>query len=137
MVAKTEGHPKEALDREREAHEELGMRVLVCGGRDYADRDLLFMALDTLKLTRGVIIIISGCARGADTLGIEWAEARGVAVARFPADWEKYRRAAGPIRNQQMLVEGKPDLVIAFPGGRGTADMVKRATTAGIETILV
>lgn len=128
VAAKTEGHPEEV-------HEQLGMRVLVCGGRDFADRELLFRSLDELRFARGVTVVISGCARGADTLGIEWAEARGVEVARFPADWEKYRRAAGPIRNQQMLDEGKPDLVIAFPGGRGTADMVRRATAAEIETI--
>jgi hypothetical protein len=111
------------------------MRVLVCGGRDYLDRDRLFMELDALRLARGVTVVISGCARGADTLGLEWAEARGIEVTRFPADWETHRRAAGPIRNQQMLDEGNPDLVIAFPGGRGTADMVRRATAAGIETI--
>jgi hypothetical protein len=111
------------------------MRVLVCGGRDFLDRDCLFVELDALRLSRGVTVIISGCARGADTLGLEWAKARGIEVARFPADWEKHRRAAGPIRNQQMLDEGRPDLVIAFPGGRGTADMVGRATAAGIETI--
>jgi len=111
------------------------MRVLVCGGRDYADSGRLFLELDALRLSRGITVVISGCARGADTFGIEWAEVRGIEVARFPADWEKHRRAAGPIRNQQMLDEGKPDLVIAFPGGRGTADMVRRATAAGIETI--
>ena len=113
------------------------MRVLVCGGRDFMDRTWLFRELDALRSDRGVTIIISGCARGADTLGIEWAEARGVEVARFPADWNTHGRAAGPIRNQQMLDEAKPDLVIAFPGGRGTADMVRRARAAGIELILL
>jgi hypothetical protein len=111
------------------------MRVLVCGGRGYADRDWLFRELDGLKLARGITVVISGCAPGADTLGIEWAELRNIEIARFPADWQKHGRAAGPIRNQQMLDEGRPDLVIAFPGGRGTADMVRRATKAGIETI--
>jgi len=82
-------------------------------------------------------MIISGCARGADTLGIEWAEAKGVEVARFPADWKTHGRAAGPIRNQQMLEEGKPDLVVAFPGARGTADMIRRARAAGVELILL
>ena len=113
------------------------MRVLVCGGRDYADRDWLFQELDALRLARGVNVVISGCARGADTLGLEWAEARGIEVAPYPADWDRHRRAAGPIRNQQMLDEGKPDLVIAFPGGRGTADMVKRATAVGVETVVI
>ena len=101
------------------------------------DRDWLFRELDALRSSRGVTIIVSGCARGADTLGIEWAEASGVEVARFPADWNTHGRAAGPIRNQQMLDEGKPDLVVAFPGGRGTADMARRARAAGIKLIVV
>jgi len=81
-----------------------------------------------------VTIVLSGCAPGADTLGTEWAEAKGIQVAR-PADWNTHGRAAGPIRNQQMLDEGKPELVVSFPGGRGTADMVRRVRAAGIEVI--
>ena len=53
--------------------------------------------------------------------------ANGVVVEEFKADWDKFGRAAGPIRNAQMLREGKPDLVVAFPGGRGTANMVAQA----------
>lgn len=101
------------------------------------DRMWLFRVLDELRYSRGVTVTISGCARGADMLGIEWAEANGIEVARFPADWDTHGRAAGPIRNQQMLDEGKPDLVVAFPGGRGTADMVRRTKAAGIELILL
>ncbi len=55
----------------------------------------------------------------------------------IPADWDKFGKGAGPIRNQQMIDEGKPDLVVAFPGGTGTADMVKRAKKHGIEVIEV
>jgi len=76
--------------------------------------------LDAFRSSRGVTIILSGCAPGADTLGIEWAEAKGIQVARFPADWNTHGRAAGPIRNQQMLDEGKPELVVSFLGGRRT-----------------
>ena len=54
-------------------------------------------------------------------------------IELFPADWKVRGRAAGHIRNQQMLDEGRPHLVVAFPGGRGTADMVRRARAAGIE----
>ena len=113
------------------------MRVLVCGGRDFMDRTWLFRKLDALHSSRSVTMVISGCAPGADTLGIEWAESRGIEVVRFPADWNTHGRAAGPIRNQQMLDEAKPDLVVAFPGGRGTADMVRRAKAAGIELIVI
>jgi hypothetical protein len=101
------------------------------------DRKWLFRDLDELCASRSVTLVISGCAHGADTLGIEWAEARGIEVARFPADWNVHGRAAGPIRNQQMLDEGRPNLVVAFPGGRGTADMVRKAREAGIELIVI
>ena len=104
------------------------MRVLVCGGRDYADADYLRCVLSELPVT----VLIEGEAPGADTLARLWAQRRGILIDRYPADWDRYGKAAGPIRNQQMLDEGKPDLVVAFPGGHGTADMVRRARAAGI-----
>lgn len=107
------------------------MRVLVCGGRDYYDRAFLWGYLDHLGPPE-VSAIISGMATGADTLAARWGKQLGIPVYEFHADWNKHKRAAGPIRNQRMLDEGKPDLVIAFPGGRGTADMVRRARAAGV-----
>jgi hypothetical protein len=79
--------------------------------------------------------LIAGGARGADTLAYEWAQARGIPAVVYKADWAKLGRAAGPIRNQRMLGEGNPNLVIAFPGGRGTANMVRLAREAGVEVI--
>lgn len=112
-------------------------RVLVCGGRDFTDADLmwdeLFCFLDKHKYPE--LTIISGMAKGADSLAADWAKQYGVNLEEYHADWEKHGRAAGPIRNQQMLDEGKPNLVIAFPGGRGTAHMVKIAKAKGIEVI--
>jgi hypothetical protein len=110
-------------------------KVLVCGGRDYNDFDRLEDELNRIERAYGVITIISGCARGADSLAIKYAETYGDDVLKFPADWDKHGRAAGPIRNQQMLDEGKPDLVIAFPGGKGTMDMINRSKKANIEVI--
>jgi hypothetical protein len=81
-------------------------------------------------------MIIHGGASGADRLAGEWAASRGIPVEVHPADWQKYGRAAGPIRNQQMI-DRKPDMVVAFPGGRGTADMVRRVRMAGIELVVV
>lgn len=72
-------------------------------------------------------------ARGVDSFAAEWAIKFGFKLYKFPAEWDKYGRKAGPIRNQQMLDEGKPDAVIAFPGGTGTADMVRRSEKAGIK----
>jgi hypothetical protein len=107
------------------------MRALVCGGRDYEDKPFLWSVLDGIG-PPAISEVISGMAAGADTYAAEWAKVRGLPLYAFPADWQKHGCAAGPIRNQQMLDEGKPDLVIAFPGGRGTADMVRRARKTGI-----
>lgn len=100
------------------------MRVLVCGGRRFSDYYWLNEVLSDYHVRRGISVVIHGGASGADRLAGRWAQAAGVEVITFSAKWWKYGRAAGPIRNRQMLVEGKPDVVIAFPGGRGTADMV-------------
>ncbi len=110
------------------------MRVLVCGGRDYDDYAHVLTVLDNLHRVRGPITaIIEGGARGADTLARDWAKARLVKCVTVPADWTTHGKAAGPIRNQRMVDEFKPDLVVAFAGGRGTADMIRRAETAGLE----
>ena len=111
------------------------MRVLVCGGRDFDDAFCLADRLAELHQQRPFSLLIHGDARGADHLAGCWAFYTGVPVIRFPADWRKHGPAAGPIRNRKMLVEGKPDLVVAFPGGKGTANMVAQAREAGVEVI--
>jgi len=106
--------------------------VLVCGGRDYADRAFLFY---TLSAEPDITAIIQGGARGADEMAKEWAGANGVACEEFKANWAQYGRAAGPMRNARMLGDGKPDVVFAFPGGRGTADMIRQARKAGVKVV--
>ncbi len=81
--------------------------------------------------------LIHGAARGADSMAGQYGAEMGLKVQAFPADWATHGRAAGPIRNRQMLVEGKPDLVIAFAGGRGTANMMVQAREAGVPVIEV
>jgi len=112
----------------------VGLRLLVCGGRNYGQRDKVFNLLDWIKLEWGVSHLIHGAARGADELAADWAEYRRVPCEAFAADWNA-GRSAGPIRNARMLAEGKPDLVVAFPGGAGTADMVRQARIAGIKVM--
>lgn len=114
------------------------MRVLVTGGRDYNDRESVKQALDVLHITEGPITtIIAGGARGADYWAEWWAKEheKTVDYVRFPADWNKYKKGAGAIRNQQMIDEGKPDLILAFPGNRGTRDMLQRAKRAGLRIV--
>lgn len=114
------------------------MRVLVCGGRNYSDFARVCDVLNKLDDEAGVEVVIEGGASGADRLAREWARMvakGGPDVETFEADWENQGSFAGPMRNARMLAEGKPDLVIAFPGGRGTADMVKKAWRAGVEVV--
>ena len=118
------------------------MRVLVCGGRDFDNWALMAGVLricygDKKGKPRKGDVMITGDACGADWLARAYAKDTNRKYEGYPADWKKYGKAAGPIRNQQMLDEGKPDIVVAFPGGVGTADMVRRARKAGVEVIEV
>ena len=110
------------------------LAVLVCGGRDFNDIEKLSRTLDELLTLYGVRKLVHGCAAGADRLADQWAESRKIKlIKRHPADWAKHGNAAGPIRNQEMLDDNRHlDVIVAFPGGRGTADMVRRARAAGI-----
>lgn len=104
-----------------------GMRVLVCGGRKFNDALTLGSWLGGIHKDHTIALLIEGGASGADTMARLFAEWAGIPVRTFHADWSRFGASAGPRRNQQMLDEGKPDLVIAFAGGRGTADMVTQA----------
>lgn len=107
------------------------MRVLVCGGRGYADRAYVYEALDYYDPS----VIIAGGAKGADTLARDWAVSRERVHYIYPAQWKVHKKAAGPIRNRFMLEDGKPSLVLAFPGGDGTEHMIATADEAGIEVV--
>lgn len=109
------------------------MRVLVCGGRDYKNVSKVRHALEAVHAKRGITLLIEGGATGADQLAREWAKTAGVQVQTCKAEWDKYGKAAGPIRNTEMLLHWKPEGVIAFPGGTGTADMVAKAKNAGLK----
>jgi hypothetical protein len=112
-------------------------RVLVCGGRDFDDKLLLSSVLGVMHRNRVFSLVIHGRQRGADSLADEWAIDARVPVLRIPANWDAFGHAAGPIRNAEMLKVGKPDLVVAFPGHDGTADMVSRARRSHVEVFTV
>lgn len=126
----------------------MGLRLLVCGGRNF--RDYLAVKNELVKLRPDVVI--HGAASGADSMADRAARDLGISREPYPADWEhcadtcpgwhhrrkrrdggEYCPTAGFRRNQQMIDEGRPSMVLAFPGGSGTADMVRRAQAAGIE----
>lgn len=107
------------------------MRVLVCGGRKFRDENKMEEVLSKYEID----CLIEGGAWGADYLASQYAYKHGIWNERFPAMWETFGKSAGVIRNKQMLDEGKPDLVIAFPGNKGTANMISQARHQGIEVI--
>lgn len=113
--------------------------ILVCGGRKYGNKERLWQIMDEIvncspdNPLGDHCRIIHGGATGADVLADQWAACNWKDLKMYPANWLKYGRMAGAMRNQQMLDEEEVDLVVAFPGGKGTADMVRRARAAGIE----
>lgn len=132
------------------------MRVLICGSRDWNDLNAIAFILDGLwtdwadgyeVVHLDPFVLIEGGANGADACAAWWARNsphhprdHTFVHEQYPADWPRYGRAAGPIRNQQMLDEGKPDVVWAFksrPDSRGTDDMISRAKSAGIPVYVV
>lgn len=109
------------------------MIALVCGGRDYRDKNEVFSVLDSMDIDA----IVHGGADGADRLAGEWAIFHKVPEIIVPAQWGGYGKSAGPVRNQWMIDFTKVDTVIAFPGGRGTANMVKLAREAGLSLYVI
>lgn len=113
------------------------IKVLVSGDREWKDAQKI---RDVLKALPSNTIIVHGNARGADKIAGKVALGLGMKVRVYPAKWDQYGKAAGPIRNQRMLDEEKPDMVIAFHSdlekSKGTKDMVRRARTAGIARVV-
>ncbi len=107
------------------------MKILVCGGRDYANAARVDLVLSIL----GPTLLINGAARGTDTLAATWAARNNVPARHFPAAWEQHGKSAGMKRNLQMLREGKPQLVVAFPGGTGTWNMMAQSEQNGVPVL--
>ena len=112
------------------------MRILVCGSRHLTDyekmQEVMFQSFYPGD------VLIHGDARGADRLSEQVAQPY-IEIERYPADWEKHGKAAGPIINKQLLDEGKPDKVIAFlaPDSRGTQNMIDQAKKAGVPVKII
>lgn len=122
------------------------MKVLVCGGRHFDNKRMLVQALDQIHNEREILLLIQGGQRteisvgkwiGADWFASEWSRWREIPFVTHPAKWNSQGRAAGPIRNRHMLEDWKPNLVVAFPGGKGTLDMVTQARGRGVQVIEV
>lgn len=112
-------------------------RILVCGGRDFTNNYVfhkemtkIFRNLDITSPYQ--VMFILGLAKGADDLGLKMAQKNQIEHATYPANWNAHGKAAGMITNRQMRDEGKADHVVAFPGGKGTANMVSISRQVGI-----
>ena len=110
-------------------------RILICGDRNWTNGEAILNFLRRFETYKSVVVI-DGTARGADTLAYEAAKKLGFETERYMANWATHGKAAGPIRNRQMLVEGKPQLVVAFhsdiENSKGTKNMVQQAVKADI-----
>lgn len=120
------------------------IKVLVCAGRDYDNGKLVYKTLDEIHAQRKIGLLIEGGAKGGDALAHNWALSRGIQPCQMKPCWGFYsdlypnrKNPAGPIRNSAMLYWLQPDLVVAFPGGTGTADMIRISRNANIEVLEV
>lgn len=114
------------------------MKVLVTGGRDYPGVQHVWSVLERLHAETPIEMLIEGGASGADQHARRWAIRRDIRTLTYgvsKAEWAQFGKAAGPMRNARMLKAGQPDLVVAFPGHDGTADMVAKARAAGVRVI--
>lgn len=110
-------------------------RILVSGGRDFDEKEVIFSWLDKAFSFGGVEVIIEGgCPTGADKIAREWAYRNSVPCYTYHANWNLHEKKAGPVRNGYMLSHSKPTHVLGFAGNKGTADMIKKARKAGVET---
>jgi hypothetical protein len=112
------------------------MKIIIAGTRTFDNKHLLSSQMDwilsQLDLQFCNIHVVSGTAEGADKLGEEWAEERKITVSRFPPDWNKHGKAAGPIRNSQMA--DVADMCVVFWDGKskGTKNMIETALSKGL-----
>jgi hypothetical protein len=117
------------------------MIFLICGDRNWTSADVIRSYIAPYRKHFKGLTIVHGDCRGADKIGAAVAKSLDCHIRAFPAKWDQHGKAAGPIRNQQMLDEGKPSMVLAFHDNieqsRGTADMVRRAKKAGVPVTVI
>lgn len=122
------------------AHRHMDFRVIIAGGRDFIDKTLLYRSMEKVlvqKIATHNVIIISGDAKGADTIGADWAKWWGFPVEHYPANWAKYGRVAGPIRNRWMADVAQA-LVVFWDGiSPGTKSMIRIGAEHGLDTRII
>jgi hypothetical protein len=112
----------------------MSMSLIIAGGRDHWLTTKEFAKLDAIHVDHDVTEVICGMAPGVDSCGYAWATMRGIEVTKFPADWERLGRRAGPTRNVAMAVyaRSKCGAVALFSGGFGTQNMAEASVRHGL-----
>lgn len=110
------------------------MRTIIAGGRGITDKSIVWEAVESSGFD--ITEVVSGAARGVDTLGEEWARANGIPVEQFPADWSTHGRAAGPIRNAKMAAYGEALIAVWDGKSKGTGNMINNARKLGLEVFI-
>jgi hypothetical protein len=113
------------------------MRVLVVGGRHFEDADKVHRELVRLNWQKPIGVLIHGSVTGVGIAAEAWARSNGTPVVRYPPNWTLYGKKAEGLRNAFMIGDSRPDLVLAFPGGRHTADLIQKAIEAKIAVLAV
>lgn len=111
------------------------MRICCIGSRSWSNRDKIVEVISSYKERYPDLVVISGGAPGADNMSVEVAKELGIPTIKYYANWTKWGKAAGPIRNREMLTDGEPDAVVAFrkgPVSIGTDDCMTAAAKLGI-----
>ena len=113
------------------------MRLLVCGGRHFEDAEMVHNELTALHWRKPISVVVHGSIAGVGIIAEAWARRHGIAVVRYPPNWEFYGKKAEGLRSDFMLTDSRPDFVVAFPGGRHTADLVQRAINVGLAVLAI
>lgn len=108
------------------------MRTIIAGSRTVESFDLVRAAVEACPWASEITEVVSGCADGVDTLGEQWAKRKMIPIKRFPADWRRFGRAAGPKRNEQMAAYADALIAVWDGASRGTQDMIERARHYGL-----
>jgi YspA, cpYpsA-related SLOG family len=113
----------------------LPMKTIICGSRHFDEYALLEKRM--MAVPWQITEVVSGCAKGADTLGEKWAEGQKLPVKKFPAEWDVFGDAAGPLRNKRMAEYAEACVAFLYEDSRGTKDMIKQAMAKGLRVHVI
>ncbi len=111
------------------------MRVAVCGGKDFLAMHLISAVLFKVHRANHITELLIGNSRGVDEIVNDWAARTGIPVRHINSDWLSYGEDADDVRNQ-LIIDERPDIIVLFPGGKRTNDLLNKAITAGHKNVL-